>query len=542
MKEWFRRRTIGMLPAQAARRWGRNEALAFNGQRWTYAQFDVEVDRVARALIGAGVAPGERVAVWMTNRPEFLYLFYAICKVGAVFVPLNTRYRTLDLSHGLRQCGCATFITVERSGPIDYLDMAREVLGEVDVGADGLLRSSTCPDLRRVVVFEQGALPGALSWTTFMQGATDAADGELERRAAAVDPDAAALIIYTSGTTGKPKGVMLSHIGIRLMSERAAALGLTSSDVCLNNLPLFHIYSLGNIALHSIVTGARQVVTETFDAEQSLRLIESERVTMLSGFDTHYRDLIHQKARLPAIDTSSLRVGHFGAGLKNVEELAHEIQRKLCPTVGAYGMTECWGAVSHSFLDATLDQRTQASGYPLPDVELRVVDPQTGLDLQPGEQGEILIRSYTNMLGYYRQPEATAQTIDGEGWIHSGDAGILRTDGHLRFTGRYKDMLKVGGDNVSPAEVEHLLLQMPGISEAAVIGCPDLRLHEVVAAFVVTATDAQIGLPEVDAFCRGKIASFKIPRRVVVVDALPLTPSGKVQKQLLRDRLREISD
>lgn len=530
-----------MLPAEAARRWGANDALVFNDRCWTYEQFDAEVDRVARALIGLGVAPGERVAVWSTNRPQFLFLFYAIVKVGAVFVPLNTRYRTLDLSYALRQCGCATFITMERSGPIDYAAMAHAVLGPLKVDDNGLLHSSACPELRRIVLLEQGELAGAWPWPKFMECAANVPQDELQRRADGVDSDAMALIIYTSGTTGNPKGVMLGHIGVRLMFARAAALGLTSSDVCLNNLPLFHIYSLGNIALHSIVTGAKQVLTETFDAEESYRLIESERVTMLSGFDTHYRDLIQQKRRLPAVDTSSLRVGHFGAGLENTEELAAEIQRELCPTVGAYGMTECWGAISHSFLDATLDQRTKASGYPLPDVELRVIDPETGRDVPRGVQGEILIRSYTAMLGYYRQPEATTQTVDAEGWIHSGDAGILRADGHVRFVGRYKDMLKVGGDNVSPAEVEHLLLQMPAIAEAAVVGCPDPRLHEVVAAFVVAAEGAQVTASDVDCFFRGKIASFKIPRRVVVVESLPMTPSGKVQKELLRTRLREMA-
>jgi fatty-acyl-CoA synthase len=541
LKDWFRKRAIGMLPAEAARRWGSREALVFKDRRWTYAQFDAEVDRVAKALIRLGVEPGERVAAWITNRPQFLFVFYAVAKVGAVFVPLNTRYRTLDLAYALRQSACATFITVERSGPVDYAEMAKEVLGPAGMDAGGLPHWPACPDLRRVVVMEQGDVPGACPWSGFMDGAQSVTQEDLQRRADGVDPDAMALIIYTSGTTGRPKGVMLGHVGVRLMLARAAALGLTSSDVCLNNLPLFHIYSLGNIALHSMVTGAKQVLTETFNPEESLRLIESERVTMLSGFDTHYRDLILQKHRLPAVDTSSLRVGHFGAGLENTEALAAEIQRELCPTVGAYGMTECWGAISHSFLDATLDQRIKASGYPLPDVELRVIDPQSGQDVPHGTQGEILIRSYTNMLGYFRQPEATAQTIDEDGWIHSGDAGILRADGHVRFVGRYKDMLKVGGDNVSPAEVEQLLLQMPGVAEAAVVGCPDPRLHEVVAAFIVAAPGAHVGDRDVDAFCRGKIASFKIPRRVVVIDALPMTLSGKVQKELLRARLREMN-
>jgi len=538
MNEWFPKRTIGMLPAEAARRWGECEALAFKDQRWTYRQFDIEVDGVARALIASGVEVGEHVAMWIPNRPQFLFLYYAIIKVGAVVVPLNTRFRTMDLDYALRQSDCATLITVDRSGPVEYGKMAAEVLGPIEVLPNGRVRSSTCPKMRRVIVLDQGEdVPGALSWQAFLTGESAVPDADLAARAAAVDPDGASMIMYTSGTTGYPKGVMLSHMIIRRCVERLAAMGMTKADVLLNYLPAFHMYSLGHIMLQSILSGAKQVLTETFDPTESLHLIATERVTALHGFDTHYRELIEAKRREPSVDLSSLRIGLLTAGLENVVPIAMETQRQLCPTVSALGSTETASAFSLTFLDGTLDQRTRASGYPLPDVDVRIIDPITGLDVAPGEQGEILVRAYGNMIGYYNNPTATAEAIDVEGWFHTGDICVMREDGHVRFVGRYKDLLKVGGENVSPAEVEYMLLQIPGVEQVAIVGFPDPRLHEVVAAFVVPAPGMSVTLELVDGFCRGKIASYKIPRRVIVVEQLPMTPSGKVQKHLLRKQL-----
>jgi len=538
MSEWFKKRTIGLLPADAARRWGDSESLMFKNQRWTHVQFDAEVDRVACALIGAGVEPGEHVGMWIPNRPQFLFLFYAIIKVGAVAVPLNTRFRTMDLDYALRQSRCTSLFTVDRSGPVDYAGMVREVLGQVEVQPHKQIRSSNFPDLRRIVVLDQaGEVPGALSWPDFLDDQVRVTAEKLAERAGAVDPDAMAMIMYTSGTTGYPKGVMMSHLIIRRCSERLAVFGMTKSDVQMNFLPLFHMYSLGHIVLQSILSGARQVLTEAFDAVESLHLIATERATTLHGFDTHYRELIDAKKREPSIDIGSLRVGLFTAGLENSASVALDTQNYLCPTISAFGSTETGSGFSLSFLDATLDQRTRASGYPLPDVEVRVIDPDTGLNVATGTQGEILVRAYGIMLGYYDKPEATAEAIDKDGWLHTGDAGYMRDDGHIRFVGRYKDMLKVGGENVSPAEVESVLLQVPGVAQVAVVGCADPRLQEVAAAFVVLSPGASVTLEIVDSFCRGKIASYKIPRRLIVVDEFPMTPSGKVQKHLLRSQL-----
>jgi len=538
MADWFPKQTIGDLPARAAAQWGQREALVFRDQRWTYRQFDAEVERVARALMASGVQAGEHVALLVTARPEFLYLFYAIIRVGAVVFPLNTRYRALDLAYALRQSKCTTLFTVGRAGETDYLALVLDVLGKIEVSGSNEVHSSAYPHLRRVVALDETQVQAVWQWADFLKSERQVQEGAVGTRAAQVNPDNAAIIMYTSGTTGHPKGVMLSHAGIQRCAYRAALMGFTFKDVLLNYLPLFHLYSLGYIVMQSILTGAKQILTETFDAEQSLRLIAEEKVTILHGFDTHYRELMAAKQRNPAVDTSSLRVGNFATGLENVAAVAIATQEQLCPTVAGYGLTETWSGVTQSALDANLDQRTRASGYSLLGVEIRIVNPETGEDMPSGEQGEVYVRSASNMIGYYDDPAATKEAMDADGWLHTGDAGIIREDGHFRFVGRYKDMLKVGGENVSPAEIESLLLQIPGVMQAAIVGYPDPRLQEIPAAFLVLAQGAAIGLADVEEFCRGKIARFKIPRQVVAVTELPMTPSGKVQKHKLRDALK----
>jgi fatty-acyl-CoA synthase len=538
MNSWFGHHALGMLPAMAARQWPANEALVFGDRRWTYAQFNAEVDRAAVVLIDQGVESGEHVALWVTNCPEFIFLFFAILKIGAVAIPLNTRYRKLDLEFALQQSDAATLLTVDQAGPVNYGAMVHDAVGPLRKISDITLSSEKFPSLKRIAVIGTPVdLPGARAWAALLRRPSRASMDELHRRASKVEAESLAIIMYTSGTTGNPKGVMLNHALVRLCTERALATGITQNDVLLNYLPLFHAYGLAYIGIQCVLTGAKHILMETFDAFQAVRLVKAEKVTMLHGFDTHFRDLIAQLDGSSSIDLSTLRVGHLAAGLENVVAVAREVQKLLCPTVAGYGMTETGGAATHSPLDANLDQRTHASGYPLPGVEVRILDPNTGREAETGTQGEILVRSYCNMMGYYKLPKATAEAIDEHGWLHTGDAGILRPDGHLRFVGRYKDMLKVGGENVSPAEIEILLQEMPGIAQVAAVGCPDLRLNEVVAVFVVPRNASTVTLGQVDEFCRGKIASYKIPRRLILIDELPMTSSGKVRKNVLREKL-----
>ena len=538
MPDWFDKQTIGDLLNRAADRFGPREALMYESRRWTFAEFRAEVDRVARALINLGVQPGDKVSLWMPNRAEWLFLFGAIAKIGAVIVPINTRFRTGDMEYLVQHSDSTALILMDRSGPVDYLDMLREVAPEVDTGDAANLRPATFPALRNVIVLGENRPPGVIGWDALLAGADEVPAAELSQREAGVSPDDTFLLMYTSGTTGFPKGVMHCHNPIRTITDAANRMGMSSRDVILMYLPLFHCFGLYEGPLMSWVTGARVVLTTMFDAGETLGLLESERATVMDGFDTHFFDLTHHPD-VDRIDKSSLRTILLAVGMASSEPTARLTQEKLCPSLSAWGMTEVGVGATRTFLDAPEDDRCIESGHPLPGYEFKVIDPDTGATLPPSTMGELCVRGYAMMQGYYKRPEATAEAIDAEGWFHTGDVATMRDDGSIRFMGRYKDMLKVGGENVDPTEVEAFLLEHPAVNKVQVIGVPDPRLAEVACACVVVEPGRAITDSDLDAFCRGKMASFKIPRHLVIMDDYPMTSSGKVQKYLLRQLAAE---
>lgn len=521
---WFEKRRIGDLPAKAASRFAGRPALVFRGRQWTWKQFAQEVDRIAKGLIALGIQPGEHVGVWLTNSPGCLFLMFAIPRVGAVTVPLNTRYRTDDIEYVLNQSDTRYLITAVKSGPVDYREMVDRVI-------------SKAPLLKKCVMLGDDVREPYVRWDDLISTGSKITDEELAQRAAAVDPDALTLLIYTSGTTSAPKGAMHTHLLIRLVAERAVLLGLTHQDVHLSYLPFFHAYGYAENLITTAITGGCQVLTETFNADEVLDLAEQHHATITHGFDTHYGDLI--RAQLARPRKLSLRLGTFCAGQISTTPVALQAQDVLCRTVSGWGLSEAWSFPCMSHPLHSLEQRCEASGFPMLDVEIRIVDPLTGAPVPAGAEGEIWVKTYSRMLGYYKAPELTAQTIDAEGWLHSGDIGRLRLDGHLVFLGRYKDVIKVGGENVSPAEVEAKLIGLDCIREAAVVACADDRLQEVAVAYVVLKAGADATASQILSHLNGKVASFKIPRQVFILQDLPKTPSGKVRKVELRARVAE---
>ena len=566
---WDGRTPVGDLPARAAARWGDRESLVFGPVRQSFAEIASRVDEAAKGLVALGVSPGDKVCLWLNNRPEWVHLLFAIARIGAILVPANTRFRAGDIEYLVRQSECSTLITHDVSGPVDYLSMVRELVPESRTAArGGTLRSERFPHLERIVTVSDREHAGVTPYPALVEAGRTVSDDSLAALARAVSVDDTLFIMFTSGTTGFPKGVMRNHHLLRNHCDRMERLAITESDVVLNYLPLFHIFGYVDGPLLSAMAGSRQVLTANFDPDECIGLVETERATQMQGFDSHLKALMDAQERRPR-DTSSLRVGFFPSGMASSIPIVLRA-REVFPTMRtltAYGSTEGGANICTSFLDSSEEQRCETSGRPCDGFEIRIADPVTGAGLPIGAPGEILVRSYNLMQGYYRKPEETAAAIDSDGWLRSGDLGYLREDGYLRFLGRVKDTLRVGGENVDPVEVEQLLLEHPKVNEAAVVAYPDERLTEVGVAFVVPggedgadpATEGERAdadpsrearhdalAREIRDFGRGRVASFKLPRHVLFVPELPMTSSGKVRKAELRElalaRLGGITD
>jgi len=526
---------IGDLPGAAAALWPDAAAVSYYDRHLTFAQLSAGIDRAARALLARGVGPGDTVGLWVTNRPEFIIAFYAALRIGAVAAPMNTRYREHDLAYVVRMAEVKLLFVVERSGPVGYADILKAVVPGFD-GQHFTGPAPSFPHLRDIVVIADTTSDAPASWERFLADAARTSDEAFGKAVAAVRAEDPALIIFTSGTTGNPKGVLHDHAFLRNIRERHEAWPLRAGDSVLNYLPMFHLFSMAEMVFGALCMGVRQVVMDTWEPERVVRLIESERIAGIHGFETHYADIMRAQERVRA-DLSSLRFGGFPSGMESSNAIALRAEQELCPVATGMGMSESGCYICVATLADSVEQRCTTSGKPMDGIECRIVDPQTGAEQPAGVEGEILFRGYTVMKGYFRNPEATAQAIDAEGWLHSGDRGYLRPDGFLQFLGRYKEMLKVGGENVSPAALEQELSALvPSIEQVAVVGIPDARLAEVPVAYVVAKPGMTCGIEDVQARCRGKIASFKIPRHVVLVDSLPMTASGKVQRVMLRDR------
>ncbi len=530
---------LGDLSDDVARRFPDREALVFKDRRWSFAEQAREIDRAAKALIAQGVTPGEHVALWLNNSDDWIFISFALAKIGAVQVPVNTRFRTRDLAYVLGQSDSVMLITHDRSGPIDYQAMAGEVLRLPTDGVE--IEDPEFPKMRRLLILGEAPGPGTVDWQAAKMAGGAVSDETLRARAAAVDPAEVFLIMYTSGTTGFPKGAMHSHKLIRNVAERAFRLDNRETDVVLNYLPLFHAFGYSDGAMLTMITGAKQIVTETFDPDECLDLVDAEGVTVMHGFEAHMKALTEAQEARPR-DLSSLRCGIFAAGMLSATPVVRRGARALAPlcNVSGFGMTEIWLGAAIGSLGDSLDMRCESSGVVGLGYEMRVVDPDTGRDMPAGEPGEVLVKGESLMLGYYDKPSETAASFTEDGWFKTGDTGTLSAEGEFRFLGRYKDMLKVGGENVDPMEVEGLLLERDEVHQCAVVGLPDATLSEVAVAFVEIAPGAALDEAAVVGFCRGKVASFKIPRHVVFVDDFPMTASGKIRKTDLRDEAKRL--
>jgi acyl-CoA synthetase (AMP-forming)/AMP-acid ligase II len=522
--------TIGNLVADAVARGGDAEALVDGDTRWTWADLGREVDAAARAFLAAGIKLGDRVAIWAPNCAEWVAALLGLQSVGAVLVPLNTRYKGAEAADILARSRARVLLTVD---------------GFLDTRYVPMLDGHDLPHLERIVVLrtDEGheLPPQAERWEAFVAAGIVANidDDRLADRRGQVQPSSTADLLFTSGTTGKPKGVICQHQQtLRTVATWANVVGLGPDDRYLAINPFFHSFGYKAGIIAWLATGGVLVPMPVFDVPEAMRLIAEQRITMLPGPPTLYQTILNHPDRAQ-LDSSSLRLAVTGAAsvpVQLIEQMRDDLG--FDTVITAYGLTEGCGFATMCRRSDDAVTIATTSGRAMPGIEVQVVD-DDGVELPAGEAGEVVVRGYNVMQGYFENPEATAEAIDDEGWLHTGDVGVMDDRGYLRITDRKKDLFIVGGFNAYPAEIEGLLLDHPHIAQVAVVGMPDERMGEVGVAFVVAATGTEPDPAEIIAWAKEHMANYKVPRQVHVVDALPFNPGGKVMKFELRARLEE---
>jgi fatty-acyl-CoA synthase len=535
---WTRRTLWDVLSQQARTHPDKDAFVTIDIQgrefRATYSQLHQRANAVSQGLVKIGVRAGDRVGLWMTNRAEWIYAFFAITRIGAVMVPLNTWLREDEVAYVLRKSAVRHLIMLDRFRKVDFVEILSNIAPEWHSTRAGRMNSRNLPDLRNVVVVGEASTgDAAWSWHDLCSGDDDWAT-VTDELAASVTPEELAVVMFTSGSSGFPKGAMLEHWGLvtnpTLYGRR---LGLTEADIYFNMMPFFHVNALVMGLLSIIILGGTYVFTEAKDGDAGAKLLEQEKCTILYSFPPNVQSIFESLERNPR-EIASLRLAGSvrpsdvpGHTLPLVEELRRRFG--ITQFFGSYGMTEVYSCISAARPDDSVERQLGGWGLPFDGQEMRVVDPGTGRDVEPGVPGEIWMRGLV-FRGYYDLPEQTAQAIDEEGWIHSQDLGVMDKEGYLKFVGRLKAMLKVGGENVAIEEVESVLRSFPGVVEVAVIGVPDTRYAEVPRAYVMRRPGASIDTDDLSAFCKKALAAFKVPRDFIVVDELPTTGSGKVDR------------
>ena len=528
----FRDVTVGQLLTRLAASLPDHRALVYadRGLSFTFSELEIEARLIACGLLGIGVRRGDRVAVWATNVPEWIILQFALAKIGAILVTVNTSLRAREIEYLLRQSETSTLFTIGGFRDVDYIAELRAA------GAIGDARSARLPHLQRVIFIGDSCPPDVGSYHELRDLASSVAVADLEKCETDSGVDDVINMQYTSGTTGFPKGVMLSSRNIVNNGYWIGeGLGYTADDRLCLCVPLFHCFGCVLGVLAAFTHGAGLYPVESFDPLRVLEIVDRERCTALYGVPTMFlAELDHPG--FARFDTSSLRTGIM-AGALCPEPLMRRVidQMKLRELTIVYGLTETSPGLTQTPRTADLRERTQTVGRVLPEVEVRIVDPRTGENCAPGVDGELWAKGYVVMKGYYKMPDATAAAITADGWLKSGDQASIDDEGRVRITGRIKDIIIRGGENIAPKEVEDVLRDHPAIADASVYAVTSEFFGEEVAAALRLKPGATVNDEEVRAFCRERLARFKVPRFIRVVDSFPLTASGKVQKFRLRE-------
>ncbi|MGA0269839.1 MAG: AMP-binding protein [Ilumatobacteraceae bacterium] len=495
------------------------------GVRWSYTELDAEIDRLARALLASGLAVGDRVALWAPNRYEWVLAQYATARIGVIMVCINPAYRTHELEFALNQSGSVMLLAAPEFKTSNYRQMWADV-------------AEQCPEIREAIFFDDP------TWDALLERAERATSDEVKERSESLVNTDPINIQYTSGTTGLPKGATLTHRNILNNGYFVGeGCGYTEHDRVCIPVPFYHCFGMvmGNLGCTS--HGSTMVIpNDAFEPVSVLEAVQDEKCTSLYGVPTMFIAELGVP-EFESYDLSSLRTGIMAGSPCPVEVMKQVIERMNMDEVTiAYGMTETSPVSTQTGADDSIDQRVGSVGRVHPHVEIRVADPETGETVARGESGEFQTRGYSVMEGYWNEEEKTAQAIDAEGWMHTGDLAVMDVDGYVNITGRIKDLIIRGGENISPREIEEFLYGHPDIIDVQVVGVPDEKFGEEVCAFIQARDGASVDTDAVREFCQGKIAHYKVPRYVLSIEDFPMTVTGKIQKYLLRDAAVEQLD
>lgn len=535
-------KTVAQMLDEVAARHPDREAIVFGDQRVTYREFQRESNRLARGFLALGLKKDDKVALWLPNRPRWFFAQFALARIGAPVVALNTRYKAYELSYILGQSDTTTLILSDRLMEIDFLEVVEELLPDLGQSEPGDLHSERFPLLRRIIVDAEDPYPGCIRLQDLVEAGDDPALEEpLSQAASLVGPDDLFTILYTSGTTSFPKGAMITHRNCLPHGWHCGqALRLTHEDTVLLGLPLSGTWGGVNIPLTTLTHGARLVLMETFEPGRALYLMEKERVTAWYGVDAMILSLL-EHPDLDRYDRSSLRAGAVAMTSGGAQSLFDDVVMRIGirEAFQPYGMTEVNALAMIHNLDDPVEVRKLAGVWPAPGVEVKVVNPESGEPVPPGTEGEMWVRGFVVTRGYYKKPEETARAFSPDGWFKTGDLAMQDEAGRTIFKGRLRDTLRISHFMVAPGEIEEFLMAQPKVLQAVVVGVPDLKLGEAPVAYIIPKDGEMLSEEEILAHCKGKIASYKIPRHVFFVKDVPRTPGphgAKVQRHRLREQ------